>query len=140
MIVVDTNVIGYLFLDTNRKAQIDLVLQSDPEWVAPLFWRSEMRNVLTSYLRHKILTLEESLSIMEAATELLHNGEYDVPSARVLTLAHVSGCSAYDCEFVVLAQDLGVQLVTFDKQVLSSFPETAVSPEGYLGSADMHRH
>ncbi len=32
---------------------------------------------------------------------------YSVISRHVLTLAEHSGCSAYDCEFVALAQDLG---------------------------------
>ncbi len=30
-----------------------------------------------------------------------------------------------DCEFVVLAQDLDVPLVTTDKKALAAFPETA---------------
>ncbi len=43
-----------------------------------------------------------------------------------------AGCSAYDCEFVVLARELRVRLVTFDTEVLQSFPDTADSPETFL--------
>jgi predicted nucleic acid-binding protein len=139
VIVVDTNIIAYLFLDSERQTQIDLVFQADPQWAAPRFWRSEMRNVLASYLRREIVNLEESVAIMEEAIQLLHNGEYDVPSARVLALAHASGCSAYDCEFVVLAQDLGIRLVTVDRQLLMRFPDIAISPEDYLRSAGSRR-
>lgn len=38
-----------------------------------------------------------------------------------------SDCSAYDCEFVVLARSMGLALVTEDKRILRCFPETAVS-------------
>jgi predicted nucleic acid-binding protein len=47
-------------------------------------------------------------------------------------LAVSSGCSAYDAEFVVLARELGVSLVTLDKELLDKFPGTAVSPERFL--------
>jgi predicted nucleic acid-binding protein len=49
----------------------------------------------------------------------------------VLTLATRSRCSAYDCEFVAVAQDLGVPLVTTDRQVLRAFPSVAVRPEAF---------
>ena len=58
----------------------------------------------------------------------LNRYEYSVLSTHVLTLAARSGCSAYDCEFVALAQDLEVPLVTSDRQILKAFPTMAVSP------------
>jgi predicted nucleic acid-binding protein len=54
-----------------------------------------------------------------------------VSSEKVLELAGESGCTAYDCEFVALAQELGVALVTTDKQVLKAFPKIAVSLEQF---------
>ncbi|MGA8893316.1 MAG: hypothetical protein WB493_17280 [Anaeromyxobacteraceae bacterium] len=52
----------------------------------------------------------------------------------VLTLADRSGCTAYDCEFVSVAMELGVPLVTSDRQVLGAFPEFATSPEDFVAS------
>ena len=52
--------------------------------------------------------------------------ERHVGSVRVLDLVHDSGCSAYDCEFVALALMLEIPLVTEDKRILRSFPDTAV--------------
>ena len=54
------------------------------------------------------------------------------PPATCLELAKRSRCTAYDCEFVALAKRLGTGLVTSDRQVLSAFPETAVSPEAFV--------
>jgi predicted nucleic acid-binding protein len=58
--------------------------------------------------------------------------EYPASTDRVLRLAAGSVCSSYDCEFVAVAQDLTVPLVTADRQILRAFPETAVSLDGFL--------
>ena len=47
-------------------------------------------------------------------------------AATVLMLAAQSGCSAYDCEFVALAQDLGVPLVTSDRRLAAKFRPRAI--------------
>jgi predicted nucleic acid-binding protein len=49
--------------------------------------------------------------------------EFEVDSASVLTLANDSDCSAYDCEFVVLAKQLSIVLLTMDKKLLQAFPD-----------------
>ncbi len=62
--------------------------------------------------------------------------EYNVTSPQVLDLVAASTCSAYDCEFVALALDLGVPLVTVDQQVLRQFPTTAESLDDFVSSGD----
>ena len=57
--------------------------------------------------------------------------EYTVVSDHVLRLAVGSGCSAYDCEFVALAEDLGTRLVTVDRAVLGAFPSRAITPAAF---------
>ena len=69
---------------------------------------------------------------MTEAESLMAGNEYAIVSGDVLSLAASSACSAYDAEFVVLARELGIPLVTTDKQLLDSFPETAVSPTRFL--------
>ena len=49
-------------------------------------------------------------------------------------MATISGCSAYDCEFVALAQDLGVRLVTADKPLLKQFPGVATASDEFVAS------
>ena len=60
MIVVDTNVIAYLLLPYEFSAQADALYNRDPDWAAPIFWRSEFRNLLAGYLRRKALTFDEA--------------------------------------------------------------------------------
>lgn len=112
MIVVDTNVISYFYLNSENSTLVEQVFEKDFVWSAPLLWRSEFRSVLTFYLRQNIFSFFEAIEIFEFAEELLKEKEYEVNAAQVLKLSHESGCSAYDCEFVNLAKDLEVPLVT----------------------------
>jgi predicted nucleic acid-binding protein len=132
MIVVDTNLIGYLYLQATHSSLAEQAWRKDPEWAAPLLWRSELRNVLALYMRRRWLLLGDSQQIMAAALSLMEAHEYDIASDHVLRLVAESSCSAYDCEFVALAQELGAPLVTMDKQVLKGFPGVAVSLSSFV--------
>ena len=132
MIVVDTNVVSYFYLNSDYSSLAENVFKKDSRWSVPFLWRSEFRNVLSLYIKKKLLTLAEAIEIFEFAEELLKNNEYNVNSVQVLDLSYESGCSAYDCEFVNLAKDLNVPLVTEDKKVLSSFPDTAISMKKFV--------
>jgi predicted nucleic acid-binding protein len=132
VIVVDTNVIAYLFLNGDHSKASERLLQRDSDWVAPRLWRSEFRNVLALYLRKALLDFRESMEIAEAAERLMSGAEYEVPSALVLQLVGDSGCSAYDCEFVALARFLGVPLATRDRSLQRAFPQTAIGVERFL--------
>ena len=131
MIVVDTNLLVYFYLRSEPSGLADKAFLKDPDWIAPLLWRSEFLNVLTACLRKGIVNLEVAAGIMGEAEHLMEAGEYSVGSLDVLKLATQSRCSAYDCEFVALARELNASLVTTDKQILSDFPETAVSLEEF---------
>jgi len=132
MIVVDTNIISYFYLHSEHSHLAEQIFTKDPAWSAPLLWRSEFRNVLALYIRKAIITLPEAVEIFSWAAELFQGNEYEVHSAHVLQLSRSSGCSAYDCEFVNLAQDLGVYLITQDKKILDNFPATALSMRAFL--------
>ena len=132
MIVVDTNIISYFYLPSEYSAVAEELFLKNSAWAAPLLWRSEFRNVLSYYARKQIITLQDAIQIFEIAESLLHHNEYEVNSAQVLKLSQSSGCSAYDCEFVSLAQDLNVPLVTMDKKILDNFKNTAVSMQKYM--------
>ncbi len=132
MIVAGTNLILQLLLPGERAAEAGAVLQKDSHWCAPLLWRSEFRNALSLYVRQKLLTLPDALSIMAEAEAFLAGKEYSIDSDSVLRLATTSPCSAYDCEFVVLADSLGIPLVTSDVKVTRIFSQSAFSPARFL--------
>ena len=127
MIVVDTNVIAYLYLEGEKSRHVERLLSVDSHWCAPVLWRSEFRSVLSLYLRKGYLSFDEVLLIIDHADKLLIDNEYELPAAHVMRLVNSSRCSAYDCEFVALAQHLVVPLVTTDNKILAEFPEIARS-------------
>lgn len=126
MIVVDTNIIAYLALPTRYTARAEKLLAMDQEWTAPVLWRSEFRNVLAHYLRKSMISIESALGIQMEMEELMRGREYDISSLEVLTLIGLCKCSAYDCEFIALAQSLESPLVTADARLHRAFPDDSV--------------
>jgi len=131
VIVVDTNVVASLYVQTPQTKRAERALQRDPAWAAPLLWRSEMRNVLATLERAGRLELSDAIDIVQAADELIAGREFAVPSSAVLSAAARSGCTAYDCEFVVLAADLGVPLVSLDRGLVKAFPDVSIALGDY---------
>ncbi len=127
MIVVDTNVIAYLLLPSEHTPAARAAYERDPAWAAPLLWRSEFRTVLATSIHQGHMTLADAVDVMDVGNELMEGREYSVDSADVLNLASSSSCSAYDCEFVALAQELGVRLVTADRRIRRSFGDVTSS-------------
>lgn len=131
MIVTDATLIAYFAVRNEHSELADAVCETDAVWVAPLLWRSEVRNALVKYMQHAGMSIESALLAFHSAEEVIGGREYRVSSEQVLELAVRSKCTAYDCEYVALAQDLGVPLVTADKQVLRAFPKIAVALEKF---------
>ena len=135
MIVADVNLIAYLLLGGPDKRLAQRVLELEPVWAAPRLWRSEFRSVLAAYMRQRDLSVSDAWRAHELAEQLLEGHEFDVSGQRVLTLVASSACSAYDCEYVALAEELAVQLVTADRQLLRAFADRAISPKEFVDSA-----
>lgn len=135
MIVVDTNTIAYLYLPTAETPDVEKLLELDSAWVAPQLWRSEFRNILALYVRKDIVDFEAACQIQRQAESLMAGNEYEVDSLSVLATAQKSGCSAYDCEFISLAQSLGKTLATADKKLLRAFPHIAITVSDIISEA-----
>ena len=132
MIVVDSNVVAYYWVNGPLTDSAERVRQKDPEWHAPVLWRSELRSVLTGYLRVGSLNGAQIARVMGAAEDSFSGREHIVPSDKVFQIAGETRLSAYDCEFVALATILGVPLVTADKAILKAFPQQALSMDAFL--------
>jgi predicted nucleic acid-binding protein len=134
VIVADSNLVAYLLIPGDKSALADAIFQKDPEWAVPIICRSEVRNILTLYMRREGMTLSQAKETMERAESLWRNREYAVPSDDVLELTANHNVTAYDGEFVVLAKQLNVPLITFDKPIQKAFPAIAIEPEEFRKS------
>ena len=131
MIVADNSVLVYFWLPGAFAEWAEAAKAQDGVWAAPVLWRAEFRNVLAGYLRKKLLTEAEANAAYLNVQKDLGAHEFTVPTERILKLVLASDCTAYDCEYVALAQDLKVPLVTTDKQIIRAFPKTAVALEKF---------
>jgi predicted nucleic acid-binding protein len=128
VIVVDTAVIAYLLIAGDRSEAADRLWQADPEWIAPRLWLDEFLNVLATTERHGWLDSRLAAGLLDDAVDLLLDGTFEVRSERVLAVARRTGCSGYDSQYIALAEDLGVPLYTWDRQILSRCPQLAIAP------------
>ena len=127
MIVVDTNVLAYLYLQSEYTTAAEALLARDPDWAAPVLWRSEFRNILAGYIRRRSLSFEHAYKLQREAESMMAGSEFEVDSLAVLDLVRNSDCSAYDCEFIALAMKLEAKVITMDGKLLRAFPAHAVA-------------
>jgi predicted nucleic acid-binding protein len=131
MIVADTNLIVYLFISGDQTPLAQRVLDKDPYWIVPPLWQSEFRNVIASYIRRG-MALEDAKRILQNAMLTLENRQVSPSNDVIFNLIAGSNCTAYDCEFVALAKQLNVLLVTADKQLWREFPDCAISLDDFV--------
>ncbi len=131
MIVADSNLIAYLLIPGEKSLLAEAILRKDSDWIVPLLCRSELRNILTLYMRQQQMSLAQAKTTLEKAEALLHHKEYAIPSDAVLELTSKQKLSAYDAEFVVLAMQFEIPLLTFDKPLRNAFPTIAIDPESF---------
>jgi predicted nucleic acid-binding protein len=75
--------------------------------------------------------LSDTVEAWRVAATLLAEREFQPKGEHVLRLAASSRCSAYDCEFVAVARDPGVPLVTFDREVVRRFDGVAMEAKSF---------
>ena len=137
MIVIEPQLIAALLLNNEKTALARKVLQQDGEWIAPLLWRSEFRQLLAFHLRKKIFTLQQANLIMQEAENLMQGGQFEIPSLEIFPVTEAYDCSAYAAEYVALAREQRVPLVVMDRMYLRKFPDVAMNAESFIkGMAD----
>ncbi|HEU0291291.1 MAG TPA: type II toxin-antitoxin system VapC family toxin [Anaerolineales bacterium] len=132
MIIVDANLIGYFFITGENSSLATQVFEKDPDWYAPLLWQSEVRSIVAQHFRFKNMPLAKSQQVMNEAHDLMVEHERFVSSNVVLEHVASSKCTSYDCEYVALAKEMNLTLVTFDKEIVREFPQIAIFPHDFI--------
>lgn len=126
MIVVDTNVLVYAVRPGELTEAALAAKRQEPDWLAPAFWRLEMRNVLALSMRVHGMELTTACEAYAAAEELVDDLPQELAAEGALDLCRQASISAYDAEFVLAARRLDLRLVTADRRLARSCPEVAV--------------
>lgn len=121
MIAVDA---GVIVARVTRHAFTEAALaleHEDDEWIAPLLWQAEVRNILAVKL-HRIageLTRDEAVEAYADALALLAGRTKAVDPVKALAVTLQWQISGYDAEYLTLAEVFGVELVTTDKRLVN---------------------
>ena len=70
MIVVDTNVIAWLFLSSPYSKAAEELYCNDSDRAAPRLRRSELQIVLTHYVHKQLLSTDDTVGIFTAASDV----------------------------------------------------------------------
>ncbi|MCL4201441.1 MAG: type II toxin-antitoxin system VapC family toxin [Pirellulaceae bacterium] len=132
MIVADTNLLAYLLVPGEFTDSAEAVRLADPEWIAPSLWRSEFCNVVSLYVRFRGMSEPDAIEVIEAAERIMGAHECTVSSPTILRAALRFNIAAYDAEFVALAEERGLRLVTNDRVLLQRTPTISILPDDFL--------
>ncbi len=134
MIVADTNLIAYLLIEGEHTEAARRAWKRDADWSMPSLWRSEFLSVLATSIRAGLFRDAEGISLWRNAISLFGRSEQDPGGESVLATALQFDISAYDAQFVVVARDCRVPLVTGDRRLVEACPEIAVSMHDFANS------
>ena len=123
MIVADTNVLLYQFTSDEFGGAVAALLAQDPDWHAPLLWRSEFPNGLATMMRANVVQLKQAAAYFHEAAEFMKGREHEAAGTRLLERAAKSGCTASDWEYIELGMRLSAPLYTADKKLIKAFPK-----------------
>ena len=129
MVLVDTNVLAYLMLEGDRTSAAQELFERDADWRSEAFIMVEFSNILTTYVRTKVLSRDQGLKLLAGAEKLVPVLT-SVQNARAVEVATQFGISAYDARFVALAIQMKVKLVTEDAKLRVAVPSWTVSLAG----------
>jgi len=134
MIVADASLLAHLLIPSPESALAEDVYRKDPAWSAPVLWRSELSSVLLKHMRHFGMKIELARAVVEKALLVIRGRETLPPAPAVLEAALFFNVSAYDAEYLVLARQLGVPLLTFDRKLQRAAPGLAIAPSAFAST------
>ena len=132
MIVVDANVVVYAVFRTPEFPLVEKLLAADDDWRLPKLWLHEFASAATTFVRVGQADLRQASAAIDAAVSLVAGRDEDVDLHASIETAIRLDLSAYDAQYVVLAQTHGVRLVTADQKLIRNAPGAAVALRDYV--------
>jgi len=127
MIVVDANVVAFAFIAGEKTELARTLKEQEPDWRLPRIWREEFANVLATQVRAGRLKRDVALGVYGEALTALLVGETEADPMLALELAADLGISAYDAQYLALARQLGVTLLSEDAHLRRADPSRVLT-------------
>jgi len=126
MIVVDANLIVYRYVSGPLSSLARAALDRDADWRTASMWRCEFAGAVVNMIRAKILDQNDALEAMSNAANEMSARTSDVPQENVVRIALRDGISAYDAQYIALAELLNLKCVTADGPLARKAPHTTI--------------
>jgi predicted nucleic acid-binding protein len=126
VIIADANLILYRYLNGPLTPLAEVAVARDPDWRTTNLWRCEFTSALVKMIRANVLAEVDALTAMRSAAADMIPREVDVPQDQALRAALQYGISAYDAQYIALAELLGHSCVTADGQLARKTPGVSV--------------
>ncbi|MFH1066458.1 MAG: type II toxin-antitoxin system VapC family toxin [bacterium] len=134
VIVVDANIVAYFFIQGSFTEKAQALFESQPIWATPRLCSHELLNILATLAKTGRDPLNKILDIWRRAHDLLLPFQQEVDMEKALHIACRLHLSAYDAQYLALADALGVPLITQDHKLIAAAPKVAQSLQGFLRS------
>ena len=135
MILVDTNIIAPLYVQSARSDAVRELFARDAVWRTEPLALIELSNVLMTYERARYITAATARDCLSRAAAFLQPQLFRVSHQAALDAALRYGTTAYDARFLALAQQLGHRLVTEDAKLRAAAPRLTQSLTEALATA-----
>jgi predicted nucleic acid-binding protein len=133
MIVIDANILVYALIECDNSRLIPQLREKDADWRTTGLCLHETLNVLATYQRRDLLTLEQCRELLKSATPFLTVAQCEVDMEDSLVLAAKYGITGYDAQYVALAHNLDVPLITEDRKLRQAVRGAAISMQEFIG-------
>jgi predicted nucleic acid-binding protein len=130
--VVDAHIISLMTFPGRFSSTVSRLHEENPQWVAPALWKADFLNILALYYRKGMIDYSQAAIALDVAERLIGAREHAADAKAIMEVIVNSNCSAYDCEFIVLAKKLATKVITYNKKLIEEFPDLALTPEEYL--------
>lgn len=131
MIVADASVASFLFLEGELTSIVRELFAADPEWITPPILNHEILNILAAVgsLEGDSVAMEE---LWREVRSVFGSRQHIPDPMRSLRLAIELKISGYQAQYVALANQLKLPLLTTDQRLLELLPQSTCRPEEYL--------
>ena len=132
MIVIDANILIYALIECDNSRLIPQVREKDADWRTTGLCLHETLNVLATYQRRGVLTLEQCRELLGNASRFISVAQCDVDMEASLVAAAKYGITGYDAQYVALAQNFSVPLITEDRKLRQAVPGVGISMQEFI--------
>jgi predicted nucleic acid-binding protein len=126
MIVVDVNILLYHAIQGPFTSMISQLVVKDDEWYTSFFWQFEFLNALRAMVKARQLRFDEAIAALDSTSRKIANGLRSAMQAQVLRSAIQYDISAYDAQYIAVAEQMGIPCVTADAPLVRKVPTVAV--------------